>query len=160
MTKSHQYKATIEWTGNNGVGTADYRRYSRNHSIRVEGKPSLEASSDAAFRGDASRHTPEDLFVAALSSCHMLWYLHLCAVNSVVVVAYADNAEGEMIENNDGSGQFSNVTLHPHVTVADASMTEKALSLHAEANRMCFIARSVNFPVRHQTEVSVVRRES
>lgn len=158
--KSHHYKATIAWTGNNGSGTGDYKGYSRSHTISIDGKATLEASSDSAFRGDASKHTPEDLFVAALSSCHMLWYLHLCAVNGVVVVTYTDNAEGEMIENNDGSGQFSSVTLHPYVTVADATMTEKAQSLHAEANRMCFIARSVNFPVHHQAEASVVRRES
>ncbi len=156
MTKSHHYKATIEWTGNNGVGTADYKGYSRNHSILVDGKPSLAASSDAAFRGDVSRHTPEDLLVVALSSCHMLWYLHLCAVSGVVVVAYTDKAEGEMDENNDGSGQFSKVTLHPHVTVAATTMIEKAKSLHADANRMCFIARSVNFPVHHKPEVAVV----
>ena len=154
MKKLHHYKASVIWRGNLGHGTSDYRAYSRNHDIVVEGKPILPASSDAAFRGDTSRYTPEDLIVSSLSSCHMLWYLHLCAVNGVVVVDYTDFAEGQMSENADGSGQFDEVTLRPRVVVAHSAMIETAQALHAEANRMCFIARSVNFPVHHEAEVS------
>lgn len=155
MTKSHRYKATITWTGNNGDGTKDYKAYSRNHEVAIEGKPRLNGSSDPAFRGDPSRHTPEDMLVSALSTCHMLWYLHLCAVNNVVVTQYIDEAEGNMTENQDGSGQFTTVTLRPRVRVTDASMVEKALSLHQRANEMCFIARSVKFPVEHDPEITV-----
>lgn len=154
MTKSHRYRTSVSWQGNLGKGTADYRGYSRNHDILVEGKPIIPASSDSHFRGDPSRYTPEDLLVASLSGCHMLWYLHLCAVNGVIVVEYTDDAEGEMLENKDGSGQFEQVTLYPRVVVAEPSMMEKAASLHTEANKMCFIARSVNFPVHHRPEVS------
>ncbi|MEX1240905.1 MAG: OsmC family protein [Cyclobacteriaceae bacterium] len=147
--KIHHYSSTVSWTGNRGAGTLDYGAYSRDHDISMEGKPVIPGSSDPSFRGDKSRYSPEDLLVSALSGCHMLWYLHLCAVNGVVVVEYADEAVGEMSENNDGSGQFAKVTLHPRVMVTDPGMVEKAKSLHGDAHRMCFIARSVNFPMFH-----------
>jgi organic hydroperoxide reductase OsmC/OhrA len=155
MALTHYYNAAISWTGNKGNGTADYRAYSREHQISIEGKPTLTASSDAAFRGDKSKHTPEDLLVSSLSGCHMLWYLHLCAVNGVIVSAYIDHAVGLMEENNDGSGQFTEVILNPEVTVANVEMVDRANSLHADANKMCFIARSVNFPVRHKSKAMV-----
>src|SRR5687768_9580832 len=154
MEKTHRYTATIEWIGNQGAGTLDYRSYSRNHTISIDGKPIIEASSDSAFRGDPSRHTPEDLLVSSISGCHMLWYLHLCAVNGVIVLRYRDEAEAEMVENEDGSGQFSKVVLRPRVVVSKSSMFGKAQSLHEQAHRMCFIARSVNFSVQHKPEVT------
>lgn len=155
MKKEHHYVVTIQWTGNTGTGTSDYRTYERSHRICVSGKTDIEASSDPSFRGDKTRHNPEQLFLSSLSSCHMLWYLHLCADAGVVVLAYKDAAEGLMLEINDGSGYFSEVTLHPHVIVSDVSMIEKANALHEKANRFCFIANSCNFPVKHKpfTEV-------
>lgn len=148
--KQHFYKSTVIWTGNKGTGTNDYRSYERSHTINIAGKPDILASSDAVFRGEKHKHNPEDLMVAALSGCHMLWYLHLCSDNGVIVTYYADHAMGTMDENPDGSGQFSEVTLHPEVVVKDASMIEKANALHHEAQKMCFMARSVNFPVHHK----------
>ncbi len=150
MPKQHSYTATITWTGNRGSGTSAYTAYDRNHLISVAGKPDIPGSSDPVFRGDASRYNPEDSFVAAISACHMLWYLHLCAVNNIIVEKYSDKATGIMVENADGSGQFAEVVLHPEVTIRNAEGKEKALALHADAHRMCFLARSVNFPVRHQ----------
>ncbi|HTH55418.1 MAG TPA: OsmC family protein [Cyclobacteriaceae bacterium] len=149
MNKEHHYKLLLEWTGNLGTGTSDYRAYTRNHTVSSEGKPQLLASSDPAFRGDKSRYNPEEMLVAALSSCHMLSYLHVCVMNGVVVLEYTDNATGTMKENSDGSGQFVEVTLHPTVKVKDPSMIEKANGLHHKASELCFIARSVNFPVHH-----------
>jgi organic hydroperoxide reductase OsmC/OhrA len=146
----HHYKTTTTWVGNRGQGTANYRAYDRNHDIAVEGRPDILCSSDPAFRGDTSRHNPEVLLVGSLSGCHMLWYLHLCADNNVIVTEYTDEATGTMEENKDGSGQFVEVTLNPRVTVADKSMIEKANELHHKANEMCFIARSVKFPVHHK----------
>jgi organic hydroperoxide reductase OsmC/OhrA len=150
MAHLHHYKAITTWVGNTGTGTADYKSYQRNHDIAVDGKQTLACSSDPGFRGDRSRHNPEELLVASLSGCHMLWYLHLCAVNGVIVTAYTDDAEGQMVENEDGSGQFREVVLKPRVTVKEKSMIEKANALHHDANRMCFIARSVKFPVNHE----------
>lgn len=148
--KQHLYKTTVTWTGNKGSGTSDYRKYERSHTISAEGKSDILCSSDPAFRGDKTKYNPEDILVGSLSGCHMLWYLHLCAENGVVVTNYTDHASGIMAENADGSGQFSEVTLSPQVTVQDASMIAKANALHEKAHAMCFIARSVNFPVRHQ----------
>ena len=149
MNKEHHYTLSLEWTGNLGTGTSDYRAYTRNHTISIEGKPQLLASSDPAFRGDKTRQNPEEMLVAALSSCHMLSYLHVCVLNGVVVLEYTDNAKGTMKENPDGSGQFVEVTLNPIVKVKDASMIDKANHLHHKASELCFIARSVNFPVQH-----------
>jgi len=152
MGKLHHYKTTIQWTGNRGEGTSGYRNYDRAHTISVENKAVINGSSDPAFMGDASRHNPEDLLLASLSSCHMLWYLHLCADNGIIVTAYTDNATGIMEENEQG-GRFTEVTLHPLVMIKDASMIEKARELHAAANKKCFIANSCNFPVKHEASI-------
>lgn len=149
MQRQHQYMLTVKWTGNKGTGTSDYRAYERSHTIISKGKKDIDASSDPSFRGDKTKHNPEELFLAALSSCHMLWYLHLCADAGIVVLDYQDDARGTMVETDNGGGHFSEVTLHPAVIVAEPSMIEKANALHAEANRLCFIANSCNFPVKH-----------
>ena len=147
MSKQHKYETTVRWTGNLGTGTTDYKGYGRNHEIGAPGKPLIPGSSDPAFRGDAARYNPEDLLVASLSSCHMLWYLHLCAVNKVVVLDYVDNAQGTMEETVDGGGRFLEVTLHPRITIAAGSDLDTAKRLHHDAHEKCFIANSVNFPV-------------
>ncbi|WP_020601368.1 OsmC family protein [Spirosoma spitsbergense] len=150
MAKQHHYALTIEWTGNTGEGTTSYRSYERSHRIAVGNKPDILASSDPAFRGDRTRHNPEELLVVALSGCHMLSYLHLCAVAGIVVVAYADSAVGTMAETPDRGGYFTEVTLNPTVVVTEPWMVDKANALHHQANKVCFIANSCNFPVRHK----------
>ena len=151
----HEYTTHIRWTGNEGAGTSEYRAYGRNHEITAPKKSApIAGSSDAHFRGEAARYNPEDLLIASLSACHMLSYLHLCAINDVVVTAYEDEATGAMRENKDGSGEFTEVVLRPRVTVTSASDRTKALQLHEEAGKLCFIARSVNFPVRHEPIIS------
>ena len=152
-TKNHRYSTLMRWTGNLGAGTKDYKAYSRNYEISAPNKPILAGSSDPTFRGDATRYNPEEMLVAALSSCHMLWYLHLCAVNGVVVLEYVDEAAGNMVEHANGSGEFTEITLKPSVRIADASAKEKAIQLHDDAAQMCFIARSINFPVTHQPTI-------
>ena len=150
--KTHTYQTTVRWTGNQGSGTSAYRAYSRNHEISAAGKPVVPASSDPAFNGDPGRYNPEDLLVASLSSCHMLWYLHLCAVNKVVVLEYDDNATGIMEETADGGGHFVEVTLRPTIALTAQSDRDTALRLHRDAHEKCFVANSVNFPVRIQPE--------
>lgn len=156
MSGTHHYTTTITWKGNLGTGTSDYRSYARDHEISIAGKPPIPGSSDPAFRGDQARYSPEDLLVSALSGCHMLWYLHLCSANSIVVLHYVDKASGEMVENSDGSGQFTKVVLRPQVTVSGKGMVELAKKLHTDAHSMCFVARSINFPVYHYPEIIVV----
>lgn len=150
MSKQHHYELTVEWTGNTGTGTSGYRHFERHHTIQAALKAPLLASSDPAFRGDPACYNPEELLVASLASCHMLWYLHLCAEAGVVVVAYTDTPTGLMDETAEGGGRFRQVTLRPSVTVSSSAVREKALALHAQAYRLCFIANSVNFPVLHE----------
>lgn len=146
----HHYKTELTWTGNTGAGTKNYIAYQRSHTITVVGKPLLECSSDPAFRGDPSKYNPEELFLASLSSCHMLWYLHLCATAGIVVISYTDTASGMLQENADGSGQFTEAVLHPQVVITKTEKIETANALHHKANEMCFIARSCNFLIRHE----------
>jgi organic hydroperoxide reductase OsmC/OhrA len=150
--KQHTYEVSVDWTGNDGDGTKTYKGYRRDHRIGAGAKAEILASSDPTFRGDPSRYNPEELLVASLASCQMLWYLHLCAVNGVNTVGYHDTASGVMRENADGSGEFVSVTLKPRVTIA-AGNREKALELFHKAHELCFIARSVNFPVQVEGEV-------
>ena len=158
MNGQHQYNLTLKWTGNKGTGTSDYRAYERSHTICVDGKTEISVSSDPAFRGDKTKYNPEEFLVAAISSCHMLSYLHLCAVAGVVVTDYVDHATGIMVETPNGSGHFTEVTLNPIVTVTEISMIEKANELHEKANELCFIANSVNFPVRHNASCMVANK--
>ena len=155
MSKHHSYNVKIEWTGNKGTGTSSYRAYERSHSIQVEGKPEILGSSDPAFRGDNTKHNPEDMLVASLSACHMLFYLHLCADAGITVVEYVDNVSGRMEETPNGGGRFTEVVLRPTVTITDKSRTEEANQLHHKANELCFIANSCNFPVRHEPSCQV-----
>ena len=159
-TKQHQYAVRVEWTGHKGRGTTSYTAYGRDHEISAEGKAPIHGSSDPAFRGDSTRWNPEDLLVASLSACHKLWYLHLCATNRIVVLAYSDDAEGTMVETSDGGGRFVDVCLRPKVLISPESKAAKARALHASAHRLCFIANSVNFPVRHEPEITVAEREA
>jgi organic hydroperoxide reductase OsmC/OhrA len=153
--KHHTYTTRTEWTGNLGAGTANYRAYSCDHVLSAAGRPDLQGSSDPAFRGDASRWNPEDLLVASLSSCHMLWYLHLCAQAKIIVSDYRDEAVGTMIEDEGGGGRFAAAVLRPVVILAAGGDAAKAAALHEEAHRLCFIANSVNFPVAVEPTVVV-----
>lgn len=157
MSKEHQYRTSLTWTGNKGSGTMDYRSYERSYVISVGEKADILGSSDSMFMGDKTRHNPEDLFVSSLSSCHMLWYLHLCSENGIIVLDYRDQAIGKMAEVENGSGHFTEVKLFPIVTITDESQIELANSLHDQANKMCFIANSCNFPVLHEAQFIVER---
>jgi organic hydroperoxide reductase OsmC/OhrA len=152
--RTHTYRPVVEWTGNVGRGTADYRAYERAHVISSPGKADILGSSDPAFRGDAARWNPEGLFVAAVSACHELWYLHLCADAGVVVLAYRDEPVGTMVEEADGSGRFMRIVLHPTVRIAAGSDVEKATALHHDAHAKCFIANSVSCPVSVEPSIT------
>lgn len=154
MNNEHTYKATILWTGNKGTGTSDYTSYGREFTLQIANKPDLFCSADVPFRGDKTKHNPEDFFLASLSSCHMLWYFHLCANAGIQVIEYQDEPTGKMIQDPNG-GRFTSVILRPKVVITDASQIDLANSIHHEANKYCFIANSCNFPVTHQPVCSV-----
>lgn len=160
MIRTHSYDVSVAWTGDRGSGTSGYREYGRDHEVTVsgdeedDGRPQpIAGSSDSAFRGDSARWNPEQLLVAALAQCHMLSYLHACAAAGIVVTGYTDEAHGTMTETTDGGGHFTEVVLRPRVAVASPDMVDKAVGLHHEAHERCFIANSVNFPVRHEAVV-------
>ncbi len=151
----HNYELRVTWTGNRGDGTADIRGYDRDHTIAADGPPDLEGSAEPGFLGDPKRWNPEQLFVASVSQCHLLWYLGLCARAGVVVSEYVDEPVGTMVTAPDGSGKFTDLVLRPRIVVESQDQVEKAMSLHEQANKMCFVAQSLNFPVRHEPHVTV-----
>lgn len=155
ITGRHEYTIGVRWDGDLGTGTSGYREYSRELTVTAAGKHDLEGSADKPFRGDPARWNPEELLLAALAQCHLLSYLHVAVTLGVVVTGYTDDAVGTMVEDGSGGGAFTEVVLRPRVVVADASMVEAARAGHARANELCFIAKSVNFPVRHEPTIVV-----
>jgi organic hydroperoxide reductase OsmC/OhrA len=155
LPSEHRYTVTVTWTGDRGEGTSSYRAYDRDHEVSAEHLPSIAGSSDPHFRGNASRWNPEQLLVAATAQCHLLAYLHLAATNDVVVTGYVDHPTAVMTEDGHGGGAFTDITLHPIVTVTDEAMVERAQQLHQEANAACFIAASLNLPVQHKPRTVV-----
>ncbi|KLT73580.1 peroxiredoxin [Neisseria arctica] len=149
--KQHKYLVNIRWEGNLGVGTENYRSYSRDFCVFSAAKKNeIKGSSDPSFLGDTSKWNPEEMLVAAISSCHKLWYLHLCAINNIIVIDYIDSAEGLMVEHKveEGVSKFEEVTLNPVVTITQGSDLDKASKLHDDAHKECFLANSINFPVK------------
>jgi organic hydroperoxide reductase OsmC/OhrA len=149
----HRYELVVTWDGNRGPGTATYTGYGREHTVAAAGRPVIAGSSDPGFRGDPARWNPEQLFVASLAQCHMLWFLHLCADAGVVVTEYVDEPVGTMRTGAGGGGRFTDVLLRPRVVVAAADQCEEAAALHDRAHELCFIAQSVSCPVRHEPTV-------
>ena len=154
---SHSFSITNTWTGNTGSGTASYDSYERSHEFGSPGKPSIPGSASPAYKGDADRYNPEEMLLGAVSACHMLWYLHLCAEAGVVVSSYTDKVSGELNMNADGSGEFDSITLGPAVEVSPNSDLDLAHSLHNDAGRMCFIARSLRCEIIHRPQISVAK---
>ena len=154
MAKQHEFPSRVVWTGNRGTGTTAYKAYDRTWDMALEGKETLSCSNDPMLGGDPSKYNPEDMLITALSSCHMLWYLHLCSTAGVTVTAYEDNPVGIGESEPDGTGRFLEAILRPKITITADSDAEKAHSIHNEIHKHCFIARSVNFPVRYEVMVT------
>lgn len=151
--KDHEYTASIIWDGNTGEGTASYSGYGREYRVLVAGKPALSGSADPAYHGDPAKHNPEDLFVASIAACHMLFYLALCAKKGIRVLEYRDDAHGRLVIGADGRGAFEEITLHPGVLIDDENQIELATQLHEGAHARCFIANSCSVPIRHSVTV-------
>jgi organic hydroperoxide reductase OsmC/OhrA len=149
--KPHHYEARVTWSGAQEGPTANYAGYSREWLAEIPARPPLRGSADAAFRGDMTLYNPEDLLVVALSTCHMLSYLALCAREGIAVASYVDDAKGTMTLH-DGRIRFTEVTLRPQVRIASGDL-ERAITLHEKAHEECFIANSVNFAVKHEATV-------
>jgi len=150
LSKQHDYTARVEWTGNRGEGTRTYRGYDRTWDIATPGKPLIHCSNDPLLGGDPGLPNPEDLLLASLSACHMLWYLHLASVAGIVVTAYQDNPVGVGETSPNGAGRFVSAMLKPQITVQAGADLAEAEAIHHRIHEFCFIARSVNFPVRYE----------
>jgi organic hydroperoxide reductase OsmC/OhrA len=142
-----EFTARIEWTGNQGSGTSGYRDYSRNWTVQTDGKPIIECSNDPMLGGDPRLHNPEDMLLSALSACHMLWYLHKASDAGITVQAYHDTPVGKGETSPNGAGRFLSATLYPRVTLNAGTDISKASAIHGQIHEVCFIARSVNFPI-------------
>jgi organic hydroperoxide reductase OsmC/OhrA len=151
----HSFAVSVEWTGNRGSGTSDYKAFGRDNLLTAEGKPAIEGSAARVFHGDASRWNPEETLIAALVECHLLSYLYVATQNGVVVESYTDAATGILRTEGDGTGRFESVTLRPVVSISSGD-PGVAQAIHADAARLCFIASSVNFPVLHEPELQIV----
>ena len=154
--KIHKFETQVQWTGNLGAGTKTYTSYSRDHAIFGKDKKEvIGASSDPIFRGDKSKYNPEELFLASIASCHMLWYLHLCADQGITVTNYKDSPIAELLLSEDGSGKIENIILQPQILIKEKSLIDLATKLHQDAHHFCFIASSVNSSIKIQAHVSV-----
>jgi len=149
-SETHLFTASIEWAGNRGEGTASYRAYDRDWSMVTPGQVALACSNDPNLGGDPTKPNPEQLLLSALSSCHMLWFLHLASREKIVVSGYRDRPEGLGEASPNGAGRFLEATLKPQITLADLADKDRADALHHKVHQYCFIARSVNFPVRYE----------
>ncbi len=148
--QEHEYTSHVRWTGNRGQGTRTYRGYDRTWDIETPGQAVVHCSNDPLLGGDPARPNPEDLLLSSLAACHMLWYLHLASVAKIVVLSYADRPLGLGETDEDGAGRFLRVTLRPRIEVLPGTDLARAEQIHHEVHRYCFIARSVNFPVRYE----------
>ncbi len=153
MAGNHEYRATIRWTGNTGTGTQSYKSYERHWELASEGKQAIQCSNDPLLGGDENKYNPEDMLISALSSCHMLWYLHLCAIAGVVVTSYEDTPVAIGKVEPSGAGRFIAITLRPKIQISGTSDAQKAVDIHKQVHEYCFIARSVNFPVKIEPRI-------
>lgn len=144
----HHYSAELNWTGSTGVG---YDHYDRRHQVvAAPATQRLELAADPAFLGDPALLNPEQLLVAAASSCQLLSFLAVAARSRLDVVGYADQAEAEMDDSNRPA-RFTTIRLNPVITLADTdngrSTDERLNKLVALAHHQCYIANSLNFEV-------------
>ncbi|MFN1835699.1 OsmC family protein [Balneola sp. MJW-20] len=153
INKEHKYHTIIEWTGNKGAGTSGYHAYGRDHQVSVYGKETIRASSDPAYLGDPTLYNPEELFVISVSSCHMLWYLHLCSDSNIIVENYQDKAVGILKEDGERGGKFTSIVLKPKILVRNGSDLALAMELHDKAHEKCFIANSCKVVITIEAEI-------
>jgi organic hydroperoxide reductase OsmC/OhrA len=136
----HTYRTLLSWSGSTGAG---YEAYDRTHRVELPpGAPALTLSADTAFRGSDGLTNPEQLLLAAASSCQMLSFLAIAARSGIDVLDYADEAEAVMPED-DRPVRITRITLRPRIVVAAGTDSERALRIVDKAHRECYIANSL-----------------
>ena len=160
MSDAHAFETHLRWPADPAQALPPAPAFSRNSVLSAPGKKEVAGSAPAVFGGDAARYNPEELLLMALSECHMLTYLAVAAKRNLSILAYEDRATGTLGLGTNGikSGplgkmSMQQVTLRPRVTVAKGTDLAEALAIHERAHANCFIANSVNFPVRHEAQI-------
>jgi len=144
MTHTHTYRSRLSWDGSTGVG---YDSYERTHRVAVPpADGELALSSDPAFLGDAKLPNPEQLLLAAASSCQLLSFLAIAARSGIDVLAYEDEAEAIMPEDVKPL-RITQITLRPHIVVARGVDLDRVRRLVGKAHDACFIANTLNAEV-------------
>lgn len=154
MNHQHTFTANLKWNKTEATNDNSKKIYTKNHIVEIEGKPDLAVSAAKSFKGDPSNYNPEDLLLTSLMSCHMMSYLYVCQLHSIDVISYQDNATAALEIYSDGSGKIIEVILNPIVIIRDNIHVNLAITLHQQANKLCFIANSCNFPVIHHPKCS------
>jgi organic hydroperoxide reductase OsmC/OhrA len=152
MDKKSLHSLQTKWESQEGTANI---RYDRTHTVTVDNKPPIHMTTANPLRGDAGKLNPEDLLVAAVSSCHMLSYLYLCSGEGIVVTNYTDNAVGTLTELSADKSIITEVVLNPVAIVSSADMIERAIALHHKAHDICIIANSVRFEVKSNPSCQV-----
>jgi organic hydroperoxide reductase OsmC/OhrA len=156
MSFKQVFKVKLSWLLKEESTFATAKKYTKSHSIAIEGKELLHVSAAKAFKGDPSLYNPEDLLLSSVVSCHMMSYLYVCQQNGIEILSYQDNAEATLEVLDNGGGRFIEVRLFPQVIIRNKDQMTEALQLHQEANKLCFIANSCNFPILHQASCEVI----
>ena len=146
---SEDFELKVKWEATEAP--FEYDKYSRQYRVTVPGKADIVASAAPAFKGDGALHNPEDFLVAAVSGCHLLTYLALAAKMRITVLGYNDRASANL-EKVGKTSKITSMTLRPKVILREENLIEKARQLHEKAHEYCFIAQSVNFPVKLEPE--------
>lgn len=150
---AHRYVAEVSWQRAADEAFTD-NRYSRRHQLRFDGGSEVRGSSSPLSvtvpMSDPSAVDPEEMFVASVAACHMLWFLSIAAKQGYVVDSYRDAAAGVMTRNAAGKLWISSVTLRPEVTFSGVTKptAQRLEQLHHSAHSECFIANSVKSEVR------------
>ncbi len=145
----HRYETSLTWEGR----TNDYDSYGRQHQAIVGGNE-IALSADAAFHGDPALPNPEQLIVAAASSCQLLSFLSVASLGGVEVLAYSDDAEGEM-PSDARPMRLTRIVLHPHIVVTGSTVDRVERLIH-KAHRQCYIANSLSTDVLIEPVIEVV----
>lgn len=156
MSYKHLFKAKLNWDSEEDLISSSGKKFTKNHSIFIEGKKLLHVSAAKAFKGDPQLYNPEDLLLSSIVSCHMMSYLYVCAQKGIDIVSYQDQAEATLEVLENGSGRFIEVRLFPQVIIRNKEQITEAVLLHQKANKLCFIANSCNFPIVHQASCQVI----
>ena len=153
MAEEHVFETRLSYPTDAKQKLPPDADFSRDNRMGAEGHPDIPGALPVVFGGHNRGYSPEDLLILSLSECHLLTYLALAQRRGLAVKRYEDRATGTLGKNANGQTQMAEVVLHPRVTITRGADAAMARDLHDGAHHHCFMANSVNFPVRHEPEI-------